>query len=154
MTERWRQALALPLAVALCLVAGAIGGSFRPGQWYAELAKPPGTPPDWVFAPVWTLLYIMMGIALWLWWQAGAPRRVMLLFGLQLALNVLWSALFFGLQRPALALVEVLLLMAAIIATMTAGRTIRPAAAGLMVPYLLWVAYAGYLNAGIVFLNR
>lgn len=151
---RWRQGLTLLAAVLICLGAGAIGSSFRPGAWYAALDKPPGTPPDWVFAPVWTTLYILIGIALWLWWRSGVRRLVLTLFALQLVLNVLWSALFFGAQRPALALVELCLLIVVIIATMQTGRRSQPWAAMLMLPYLLWVSYALYLNTGIVLLNH
>lgn len=126
---------------------------FRPGSWYAALDKPPGTPPDWVFAPVWTTLFVLMAIALWLWWRARAAPLVFAFFSLQLVLNVLWSALFFGLQRPGLALFEMLLLAVAIAATMGAGRRDAPLASMLLVPYLAWVLYAFYLNAGIVLLN-
>jgi benzodiazapine receptor len=126
--------------------------------WYPTLAKPPFNPPAWVFGPAWTLLYLMMGVALYLVWREGWQRpdvrAAMLLFAAQLVLNGLWSVLFFGLRSPALAFAEILVLWAAIGATAAAFRSIAPAAALLMLPYLAWVSFAAVLNGSIWWLNR
>jgi tryptophan-rich sensory protein len=153
-------ALTLAVCVGASFAAAAIGSLFTtpaiPG-WYAGVAKPSWTPPGWLFGPVWSLLYLMMGVAAWLVWRrAGfaAAALPLALFGVQLALNALWSILFFGLQRPGLALVEIAALWAAILAT-TIAFFRRSAPAGfLMLPYLAWVAFAAALNASIWHLNR
>lgn len=155
----WREAAALALLVALVLAVAAAGAAVtRPAipGWYASLDKPGFTPPNWVFAPVWTALYLMMAVAAWLVWRR--PRRpdrtrALQLFGLQLALNLLWSVLFFGAQAVGAALIEIGLLLAAILATMRAFHRVARAAAWLLAPYLAWVAYAAALNATIWLLN-
>jgi tryptophan-rich sensory protein len=145
------------LGVFVVLVAGAalFGALFEPGAWYAALRKPPLTPPNWVFAPAWITLYLGIAVAGWLVWRAqrqiGTPLR---LWYAQLVLNALWSALFFGLQRPGLALLEILALLALVLATTAAFLRIRPLAGWLFVPYAAWVAFAAYLNAGVWYLNR
>ncbi len=153
-------AIKVGVAVALCLgvaYAGSIVTDTSVETWYRTLEKPPATPPDWVFPVVWTSLFVMMGAALGLIWiragWAGSGRAVGL-FVTQLALNFLWSALFFGLRSPGLAGLEIVILWSVILATIVAFRPIRPAAAMLLVPYLAWVSYAAYLNAGIWYLNR
>jgi len=123
--------------------------------WYAALIKPPLTPPDWVFAPVWTALYVMMAVAAWLVWRAGRgeARRQLTLYAIQLALNLLWSVLFFGLKAPGAAAIEIVVLLAFIAATAYGfGRWSRPARL-LMLPYLAWVGFAAYLTFGIWWLN-
>lgn len=124
--------------------------------WYQALAKPPLTPPDWVFAPVWTALFILMAIAAWRVWLTlpGPGRRIALVvFVLQLALNLGWSIVFFGLQLPAVALAALGALFLAVLAdTILFDRRDRVAAV-LMLPYLAWLGFAGYLNLGIVRLN-
>jgi benzodiazapine receptor len=140
----------------LTFAAAAIGSRFQPGLWYDQLQKPPWTPPDWLFGPVWTVLYALMAIAAWLVWKErrAVQRPVALgLFGVQLALNVVWSWLFFGLQRPDLALLDIGLLWLAILGTILAFRTVRPVAAWLLVPYLVWVSFAALLNFEIWRLN-
>jgi translocator protein len=126
-----------------------IGSRFQPGEWYAGLVKPALTPPGWVFGPVWTLLYAMMGTAAWLVWRAygltGAPVPLGL-FLVQLALNALWSYLFFGLNRPGLAFLDIVALWLAILATLVAFWRADPLAGLLLLPYLLWVSFATYLN--------
>jgi benzodiazapine receptor len=126
-----------------------VGSRFQPGEWYAGLVKPALTPPPWVFGPVWTLLYLMMGIAAWLVWRkqglAGALGPLGL-FLLQLALNALWSYLFFGLQRPGLAFLDIVTLWLAILAALVAFWRVYPLAGLLLLPYLLWVSFATYLN--------
>lgn len=134
----------------------AAGAQFMPGAWYAGLQKPPGTPPSWVFGPVWTLLYTLMAVAAWLVWKHDdVPRLLPLgLFLAQLAANGLWSWLFFGLKRPDLAFIDIVLLWVLIVACIVTFRHVRPIAAVLLVPYLLWVSYAAYLNVGIWVMNR
>lgn len=153
-----RQALALGLFFLACFLAAGLGSLFTTasvGDWYVGLAKPSWNPPSWVFGPVWTALYATMAVAGWLVWrQSGAARRPALVwFAVQLALNVGWSGLFFGLRMPGLAFVEILALWAAIAATLTTSwRTSRPAGI-LLVPYLLWVSFAVVLNFAIWRLN-
>lgn len=154
-----RSLLTLLAFLAVCLAAAGVGAwltATSVDTWYPELTKPAGTPPSWIFGPIWTALYAMMAVSGWLVWQRtrGPPRaRAMVPFGVQLALNVTWSGLFFTLQRPEWALVEIVVLIGAIVWTMTAFRSIDRRAAGLLVPYLLWVVYATALNAGFVWLN-
>ena len=143
--------------VVVALAAGAIGGlGSQPGEWYAALNKPSWNPPSWVFGPVWTTLYVMMGVAAGLTWSARATRsgRVgFLLFGLQLALNALWSWIFFRWHRLDLAFVELTVLWVTILGTIIAFRRIRPLAGHLLLPYLAWVTFAGVLNFSIARLN-
>jgi benzodiazapine receptor len=146
--------LALALWVALCAAAGAIGAiaSANAPEFYAALAKPSWAPPAGVFGPVWTLLYMAMAVAAWLVWRerGWARARVALgLFVLQLALNALWSWLFFGWHRGALAFADILVLLALIIATTAAFARIRRLAAWLLVPYLAWVIFAAALNYSV-----
>ena len=123
--------------------------------WYATLSKPPLNPPNFVFAPVWTLLFIMMAVAAWLVWRAGRreARRQLALYGIQLALNAGWSLVFFGLISPGWALVEVVFLLAAIAATAYGFGRWSVWAQRLLWPYLAWVAFAAYLTLGIWWLN-
>jgi tryptophan-rich sensory protein len=127
-------------------------------DWYPTLRKPPGNPPPQYFGPVWTCLYLLMIFSAWNVWRVadgweGATNAIVL-FLIQLALNAAWSAIFFGLRSPGLALVEIAFLWIAIVATMMAFWTISPLSGELLIPYLLWVSYAAYLNAGIWKLNR
>jgi benzodiazapine receptor len=123
--------------------------------WYLSLTRPPGTPPNWVFGPVWTVLYIMIGTAAWLVWrtQARLSRRQLQLWGWQLLVNAVWTPAFFGLRNPALAFCVILALLVLIGLTIRGFATIRPLAAALMLPYALWSCYAAYLNAGFLWLN-
>ncbi|HMN85836.1 MAG TPA: tryptophan-rich sensory protein [Bauldia sp.] len=124
--------------------------------WYAGLAKPPLNPPNAVFPVVWTALYTLMAVAAWLVWQVRtAPMRgaALAAFLVQLALNVAWSFAFFGERSPGLGLVVVVPLLAAIAVTTWLFGRVRPLAGRLMVPYLLWVSFATYLNAGVFALN-
>jgi len=154
------QGAVLALCVGVCFAAAAVGVAFTspnvPG-WYAELAKPSWTPPGWVFGPVWSLLYLLMGVGAWqVWRKAGSGRAAvpLVLFGIQLVLNAAWSGLFFGLRSPGAGLIEILVLWCAILATMIAFWR-RSALAGLlMLPYLAWVGFAVALNLAIWKLNR
>ena len=145
-----RSILALAGWIALSFGASAVGVLFRPGKWYLSLDKPAWTPPGWIFPPVWTALYAMMGIAAWLVWRergwSGATLPL-LLFLLQLLLNAAWTWLFFGLHRPGLALADIAALWISILATLVAFGQVRPAAGALLVPYLAWVGFATALNA-------
>lgn len=126
------------------------------GTWYADLTQPALTPPDWVFAPVWTLLFALMGTGAYLVVRdgRGRPRRVALwAFGGQFALNIAWTVVFFGLRSPAGGLLVIGLLWVAILTTIWTFRRVRPAAAWLLVPYLAWVSFAGVLNFWILRLN-
>jgi tryptophan-rich sensory protein len=127
-------------------------------SWYGTLVSPPGTPPNWLFGPVWTILYAMMGVSGALLWQHGfedpKARLALFLFLTQLVLNLAWTPVFFGLHQTAAALVIIVLLWAGILATILALLPISSSAAYLLIPYLAWVSYATYLNAGYVWLNR
>ncbi len=144
--------LGLVVSLVVCFAAAGIGGAVttpKIGTWYATLVKPSGNPPNWVFGPVWSALYCCMAVAAWLVWRqcglSGAKLRLAL-FGVQLALNVLWSCIFFGLEMPGLAFVEVLLLWVAIAATMVTFWQRSRIAGILFVPYLAWVSFASGLN--------
>ncbi len=156
MPDRW---VAWIVALVACYGVAALGSAFTFSSvktWYPTLAKPVGTPPPWVFAPVWTVLYFLMATAAWLVWRhsPGPGVRVALaLFVVQLALNAAWSFLFFRLRRPGLALCEILCLLGAIILTTISFSAISVPAAWLMVPYVAWVSYATYLNLGLWRLN-
>lgn len=141
-------AIAIPEAVG---VASSIFTIRAIPTWYATLAKPAFSPPNWVFGPVWTTLYALMGIAAFLVWQQPHTerRRALWLFGIQLVLNGLWSAIFFGLRSPAGALFVIVALWWAILATMVTFSRISKPAALLLLPYLLWVTFATYLNYSI-----
>lgn len=143
--------------LAVCFGAAWLGSLFtRPAlsPWYAELAKPAWTPPNWVFSPVWLTLFGMMAIAAWLVWrQTGLGSIPLKLFAIQLVLNVAWSALFFGLKSPGAAMIEIGFLWLAILATTIAFWGIRQLAGWLFLPYLVWVSYAVALNFAIWRLN-
>ncbi len=145
------------LLVFLLLVAGAalIGVRFQPGSWYAGLVKPAWTPPNALFGPVWSVLYLCIAVAGWLVWRRGGAGAPPLVFWAgQLALNALWSWLFFGLHRPLWALCDIVLLWAAALAFAAAAWGASRLAAMLFAPYLVWVAYAAALNAALWRLNR
>jgi len=150
-----------PWRLILFLLAGyspALSGFFfRPTDWYVALTKPALNPPNWVFAPVWALLYLTIGVAAYLFAVKAEGKMLrdgLLVWVVQLVLNALWPALFFGLKSPILALVDVGLLLASILATILIFRQRSQPAALLMLPYLAWVGFATYLNAGIWLINR
>ena len=147
-------------AIVLVQLAGGIGAFVTTpaiGTWYATLIKPELAPPNWIFGPVWTSLYLLMGIAAFLVWNRGLERadvrRGLGLFGVQLALNTFWSFLFFGQQNPGAAFLELVILWLAIAATIIAFHKISRPAAYLLLPYIVWVTFAGYLNYSIWTLN-
>ena len=157
MAQRW---LVLLGCIGLTLVAGALGStatSSSVGSWYQEIAKPTWNPPRWIFGPVWTALYLMMAVAAWRVWrhtEHPVRRRALTLFFVQLALNTLWSFLFFGLRSPGLAFVEIVVLWLAITATGVQFWRIDRVAGVLWLPYWAWVSFASALNATIWWLNR
>jgi benzodiazapine receptor len=160
MNQKVRKSVQLLLFIAFCEIAGVIGSLFTtpsiPG-WYAGLRKPSLAPPNWVFAPVWTTLYALMGISLFLVWrkrsEKGLRRVAISAFILQLALNALWSYLFFGLQSPFLGVIGITFLWLAIVVTMVFFSRISKLAPLVLLPYLAWVSFAGYLNYLIFTLN-
>lgn len=155
----WRSWLVLVAFVGACLMVGAIGAMLTASSvdtWYRTLVKPSFTPPDAVFGPVWTALYVIMGIAAWRIWQVAGlfnGRVALRLFGTQLMLNLLWTFLFFVLQSPAAAFFEILLLIVGIVGTIVAFRQHDKWAELAMVPYLMWVLFAAVLNGAIWYLN-
>lgn len=151
----WLRALLVWLAfLGIVLAVAALGAQFAPGAWYAALTKPGWTPPSGLFAPVWTALYVMIATAgALVWLRAPHAGPALGFWAAQLALNGLWSWLFFGLERPGLAALDIVALLAAIIATVVACWRVTRAAALLLLPYAAWVAYATALNLAIWRLN-
>ena len=159
---RLREALGLAGFLALCLAVAGAGGAITAtsvGGWYQGLAKPWFNPPDWVFGPVWTLLYAMIALAGWrIWrlrgWSAqGRIEPALLVWALQLGLNLCWSFVFFGARLIGAALLEIVVLLAAIVVTLRLFARIERLAAWLLVPYAAWVAFAALLNAALWRLN-
>ena len=149
-----KQLVALVCWVLLAFAASASGALFSPGDWYAGLTKPAFNPPSWVFGPVWTLLYLMMGVSAWLLWRrAGFASAAIKLWLAQLALNATWTPVFFGAHEMGWALVVIIAMWAAILATIVAAWRVSKPAALLLAPYLLWVSFATVLNAALWHLN-
>ena len=154
-----RSLLVLAVLVIACEGVGIVGAGFTApaiADWYRSLERPSWTPPDWLFGPVWIALYALMAVAAWLVWRQGRVPGVWTagaLFGVQLALNAIWTPIFFGLRQPGWALLDILLLWAAILLTLVAFARVRPLAAGLLAPYLAWVTYAAALNFALWRLN-
>ena len=153
--------LLLIISIVICQFAGLIGSVFTVrsiSTWYTALVKPAFNPPNWLFGPVWTLLYLLMGISLYLVWQKGTSdvhvKIALLIFAVQLVLNILWSILFFGMQSPMLGLIEIVLLWVFILLTITNFYHISKPASYLLIPYILWVSFAAVLNLSIFLLNR
>ena len=140
--------------------AAAIGGAATATSvdtWYRTLRRPAWNPPDWVFGPVWTLLYVGMAVAAWRVWRASevpAARQTLALFGAQLALNALWSVLFFGLRQPGWAFVEVIVFWACLVVLQFRFCRTDPIAAALWAPYVAWVSFASGLSGTVWWLNR
>jgi tryptophan-rich sensory protein len=150
----------LSAAILFCIIIGSLGSlvtTTGPGSWYTSLEKPFFAPPNWVFAPVWITLFILMGIALYLVWQCGTENRdvqiALGIFGVQFFLNVIWSFLFFGLQSPLLGLIDIILLWIMIAATIGAFYRVKKSAAYLLLPYIAWVTLATALNGAVYLLN-
>jgi translocator protein len=159
--------LSLGISIAIPLMAGVIGSIFTSesvSTWYQTIEKPSFSPPNWLFGPVWTTLYVMMGISLFLIWRTTSTttfskdrrsRKIaaLIAFGSQLILNVLWSFVFFGLRSPQLAFAEIIILLISIVVTLVLFYKISRIAAVLMIPYAVWVAFASFLNLQIWLLN-
>lgn len=148
------------LVVLVCVCVGYLSGMVTRDSittWYPTLVKPIFNPPNWIFAPVWTLLYIMMGIAAGLVWTSNTDgktvQKALGLFAIQFGLNALWSYLFFGLHNPLLALIEIIVLLLLIFDTYTEFKKIDKVAGMLLLPYLAWVSFATILNASLWWLN-
>ncbi len=150
-----RNVLGLIIFLALVASAASFGAIFEPGDWYAKLAKPSWAPPNWLFAPVWAVLYITIAVAGWLIWRkVGANRNTALtLWGIQLLLNASWSWVMFGLHQIGAAVVVILALWLMIAAFTVSARRVSEAASALFVPYLGWVSYAALLNIAVWLLN-
>ena len=148
----------LIISILIPFLASAIGGFFTStsvSTWYVSLIKPSFNPPSWVFGPVWTLLYLLMGIALYLIWVEKYKNKkpAFTIFGIQMFLNALWSVLFFGLQKSLFAFIEIVFLWAAILATIIYFYRINKTSAYLLIPYILWVSFAAVLNFYLFILN-
>jgi tryptophan-rich sensory protein len=169
MTSVLRHAAALVISVLACSGAAAVGAiatSQSVMTWYRTLERPTWSPPDWLFGPVWTLLYAMMAVAAFLVWRRGfgvpgqipdvrpAVRIALVVFAVQLALNALWSWLFFAMRSPLAGLIEIVVLWIAIAATIALFWPLSRIAAGMMVPYLAWVTFATALNGTLWWMNR
>ncbi len=149
--------LALGGFVLAVMAVASSGALFKPDSWYRALKKPSWNPPDWVFGAGWSVLYLMIAVSGWLVWEGAGEGQLLLpmtVYAIQLILNAIWSGLFFGLKNPALALFELVLLWLAILANILLFYAVSPLAAWLLVPYLLWVTFAGALNTAVWRLNR
>lgn len=150
------------IAVAICLAVGYYSGEFTQTSvhtWFPTLVKPFFNPPNWVFMPVWTILYIVMGVAAGLVWDEYESdkfevRNALVMFAAQLLLNMLWSILFFALQNPLLAMLEIVILFLVVYETYHKFKTISKTAGYLLIPYMVWVGFAMILNISIWYLNR
>jgi translocator protein len=150
----------LAASIILVFIAAGIGSVTTTSEitnWYAYLPKPTWTPPNWVFGPVWTTLYILMGIALFLVWREGLDRRdvkfALLIFAVQLVLNILWSVVFFGLHSLLGGFIVIILLWIAILANIIAFYMISKPAGLILIPYIVWVSIASYLNYSVYLLS-
>ncbi|CAN5799044.1 TspO/MBR family protein [soil metagenome] len=152
--------LKLIISIAVPLAVGAVAGFFTTSAvegWFTSIIKPSFNPPNWLFAPVWTILYMLMGVAFYLVWkQAGNPvlkRNAIILYSIQLALNFLWSFIFFYAHQPGWALVDIVLLWLFIVLTIIQFGRLSTTAAWLLAPYICWVSFAAILNLAIWELN-
>ncbi len=159
--ELVRNSLKFVVSILVCLAAGAVGTVFTVSAiptWYAALNKPVFSPPNYLFAPVWTVLYILMGISFYLIWKKGIKsrknREAIFLFGTQLVLNTVWSPVFFGAKNILLALIIIIAMWFYIVKTIVAFRKVDKTAALLLYPYIAWVSFATVLNFSIWMLNR
>lgn len=150
----------LVFSIIICQLAGLIGSFFTASSidtWYAALQKPSFNPPSWIFGPVWVTLFVLMGISLYLVWEKGikakGAKTALIFFGIQLALNALWSIIFFGLRSPLYASIEIIILWLAILFTILKFYRISKPAAYLLIPYMLWVSFAAVLNISIAIIN-
>ncbi|MEO0111128.1 MAG: TspO/MBR family protein [candidate division WOR-3 bacterium] len=152
--------LKLLLSILICQVAGILGSIFTTPAiptWYLQLNKPPFTPPNWLFARAWTTLFLLMGISLYLVWNQGwenkQVKKAILIFAIQLILNILWSFIFFTLKSLLFAFIEIIILWIAILLTIINFQKVSKPSAYLLLPYLLWVSFASVLNFSLLTLN-
>ena len=157
MTIQW---IKLIISLLVPQIIGFVGALFTTDSvktWYVTIIKPTFNPPNWIFGPVWTLLFVLMGIGLYLVWSKGlnvnGVKLAIIIFAIQLALNLIWSILFFGLHNPLAALIEIFVLWVSILLMIIFFWQVSPIAAYLQIPYLLWVTFATILNFSIVLLN-
>lgn len=150
----------ISLAVIACLVIGAGSGFLTVDSistWYVDINKPSFNPPNWVFGPVWTTLYKLMGVSAGIIWNQGFSnpqvKKALVVFSVHIVLNGLWSILFFGLKNPELAFVEILILLASMVYYTRLFYQIKPFTAWMQIPYLMWVSFASVLNGSIAWLN-
>jgi len=144
----------LAVFVVLVVAAASSGVFFKPGEWYRGLRKPSWTPPNWVFGPVWSVLYIMIAVAGWLVWRADPSSPAIWFWAAQLLVNASWSGLFFGMRRMDLAMYDIVLLWIVVAGFIVTASAVSTTAALLFVPYLIWVTIAGALNLAVLRLNR
>ena len=148
-----RSVAAFAIFLAAVVLTAVFGAQFTPGPWYASLTKPDWNPPSWLFGPVWTILYLVNAIAVWRVWRRGEKDVAIVVWFLHLIPNALWSYFFFGLHRLDWALVDIILLNLALIAVVALFYRRDKIAGWLMLPYLVWVAFAGFLNWTLFSLN-
>ena len=153
-------AVGLVISIAVCFIAGGIGGAATAGSvdsdWFVELQKPSWNPPNWLFGPVWSVLYLMMAVAAWMVWKRSGfveAKLALSWFGFHLLLNIFWSVLFFGMQQVGWAAVEIVVLWLSIAVTIALFRRHSVVAAAMLIPYILWVSFATVLNMTIWSLN-
>ncbi len=150
----WKSLLTLAIFLGLAVGGGGfIGANTAPGDWYAGLTKPAFNPPPWVFGPVWTVLYVLIAVAGWRTWRRVAAGLAMQLWFAQLALNFVWSPLFFGMQKMGASLAVIVMMLVTILWFIRVSWAEDRAAAWMFVPYAAWVAFASVLNATLVYLN-
>jgi benzodiazapine receptor len=157
----WGDAIKLIVSILASFAAGGIGSLFTfkaIPTWYRGLKKPPYTPPNWVFGPVWTTLYILMGISVFFVWQKGLETNgtmlAFTLFWIQLGLNALWSIIFFGMKSKGGGVITIIILWLFILATIITSFRVSAWAGALLIPYIVWVSIASYLNIGVWLLNK
>lgn len=157
---RFINIIKLVISIVVCQGAGVIGSVFTTRAiptWYAALQKPAFTPPNWLFAPAWGTLYLLMGIAAFLVWRVGLENKqvktALYFFLIQLVLNTMWSVVFFGMQSPLYGVIVIIILWVAILLTILKFARISAVAAWLLVPYILWVSFASALNISVWLLN-
>jgi len=153
MKKKTNQILSFLFFIAIPLLGGYLSSQFSMVNTYSQLYKPDFFPPAWLFAPVWTILYILMGIAAYLVWKKGEAKEQLFIFSLQLILNLLWSPIFFGLHQYFWAFIEILILLIVIIWTIISFNRKSKTAAYLMIPYLFWVSFATILNYVVFMIN-
>ncbi|MBU3934767.1 tryptophan-rich sensory protein [Patescibacteria group bacterium] len=147
----------LVVSIVICQMAGFVGAFFTmPAMkgWYENIEKPFFAPPDWIFAPVWVVLFLLMGVSLFLVWEKRADGEAKVIFATQLILNILWSVFFFGLKSPGLAFIDLVLLWFSILCMIIIFYKIHKLAGFLLIPYILWVTFAGFLNFVIWMANE